>query len=692
MRNRLHCLWGSLLAIVAMLAMGSAGAVAHGQTTGSDASAYFHPTIVTESDYVANLQYASFSVKYTIDRGKIKNGDYVEVTVPDALNHVSLAVSSLLFSGKQDLGQGKYRLIFNDQAVNGISGSFSISAFGNNDTYTAKNVTVTVGKTSKTILVGAGRHHQTGTTTETRAIVKWAYGGEGYRQDTATTGVYDPARNATIDYAVSVDPRLSTMKNATLIDPVPDAATIDTSSIRIMAFNQDGSWAFEVPHEQAATMASVKDNTLTIRFGDRLDGSKSYRVHYTVTVPQGTNVAIRNTAALEYDSDSSPTHRDVEASTFTVKPMSGYSASLGYKSVDKTEVSDDPNDQTVTYTISFENDQQFAAGEINLTDRLAPDVTYVDSYGSDYFSLRYDQASHAVHISNTKAIPASMKQDVTIVTDFSKVKMGQTVSNTVGGNTVKTKKTDGALTLTAHKSVDGEHPGQRTFEFQLLDANGTVLQTKRNDEDGTVSFDPIYYTGRDGGRTFTYRVRESTDHRPKGYVFDDSVYTVTVTPIDTDNDHEFECVPTISRDGSPVDAISFDNATTRTQVFVSEKLIGMSAGSRTVYLLANGKETGRSVTLNAANDWEASFANLPEYDENGVKIIYTIRQEALDGHALHVSGNADSGFVVTDTLNTGSDAGKPAGTLAATGSTWTAAMGLLVLGLFAAIGIRLVRR
>ncbi len=575
MKHKLRRLLSALVALGLMLGVGAASTVAY-SASNADASQYFHPTITTESDYVANLQYASFNVKYTIDHGKIHAGDYIMVTVPQTLNHVSLSYSSLLFSGKQDLDGGRYKLIFNANAVNGISGSFSISAFGNNDTSAAQTATVQVGNTHKSITVGA-RHDYTGSTIEDRAIVKWAPSRAGYadyRQDTAVSGVYDPDKDVTIDYAISVDPRLSVMKNATVTDVIPDAATLDPSSIRIATTNADGSWAPDVPQEEVTRMTTVNGNALSINFGDMLDGKKHYRVQYSAIIPKDTKVAIKNTANIEYDSAVSSTVKDVEASTFTVKPMSGYSASLGYKSVDKTEVTDDPSDQTVTYTISFENDQQFAAKDINLTDTLDPDITYVDSYGSDYFSLSYNQATHAVHITNTKPIPASMKQDVTIVTDFSKAKVGQTVSNTVGGNTVKTKKADGSLTLTAHKSVDGEAPGNRTFDFQLLDKNGTVLQMKQNGEDGTVSFDPIDYGENDNGKEFTYTVRESANQKLKGYVLDDSVYTVTVTPIDRDNDRKFECTPTITKNGSVVDTISFNNTIVKTGVTASEKGAG----------------------------------------------------------------------------------------------------------------------
>ena len=44
----------------------------------------------------------------------------------------------------------------------------------------------------------------------------------------------------------------------------------------------------------------------------------------------------------------------------------------------------------------------------------------------------------------------------------------------------------------------------------------------------------------------------------------------------------------------------------------------------TVKLLANGKATGRTVTLSLQNDWKDTFRGLPYQDENGDVIVYTV--------------------------------------------------------------------
>ncbi len=53
--------------------------------------------------------------------------------------------------------------------------------------------------------------------------------------------------------------------------------------------------------------------------------------------------------------------------------------------------------------------------------------------------------------------------------------------------------------------------------------------------------------------------------------------------------------------------------------------------SITVYLYANGEYTGRSIVLNADNNWSAIFYELPQTDQYGNEIVYTVHEEAISG-------------------------------------------------------------
>lgn len=66
------------------------------------------------------------------------------------------------------------------------------------------------------------------------------------------------------------------------------------------------------------------------------------------------------------------------------------SAANGEKSVDKSIISTDPEDQYVIYTIKFWNSNGFSAGEINLRNVLDPYVRFVSADSNEYFSIVQD--------------------------------------------------------------------------------------------------------------------------------------------------------------------------------------------------------------------------------------------------------------------------------------------------------------
>ena len=75
---------------------------------------------------------------------------------------------------------------------------------------------------------------------------------------------------------------------------------------------------------------------------------------------------------------------------------------------------------------------------------------------------------------------------------------------------------------------------------------------------------------------------------------------------------------------------------------------GIRPSSVTVRLYADGKPVdGKTATLNADNSWEATFENLPVY-KSGTAIAYTVVEDEVTDYTTSVSGNAEDGFVVTN--------------------------------------------
>ncbi|MFM1542459.1 Cna B-type domain-containing protein [Helcococcus ovis] len=76
---------------------------------------------------------------------------------------------------------------------------------------------------------------------------------------------------------------------------------------------------------------------------------------------------------------------------------------------------------------------------------------------------------------------------------------------------------------------------------------------------------------------------------------------------------------------------------------------GVRPNSVTIKLLADGKETGKTLTLTKADNWTGSFTDLDEY-KAGKKIEYTIKEESVgNGYVSVITGSAEDGYKVTNT-------------------------------------------
>ena len=69
--------------------------------------------------------------------------------------------------------------------------------------------------------------------------------------------------------------------------------------------------------------------------------------------------------------------------------------------------------------------------------------------------------------------------------------------------------------------------------------------------------------------------------------------------------------------------------------------------------LKNGDTVIDSITLSESNGWKGSFKGLPKYSESGSEVRYTVAEDAVEGYSSKVSGDAERGFTVTNTVKTG---------------------------------------
>lgn len=136
-------------------------------------------------------------------------------------------------------------------------------------------------------------------------------------------------------------------------------------------------------------------------------------------------------------------------------------------------------------------------------------------------AITYDESVHTVTVTVTKDENGQLNTDV----QYDGKKDAPTFTNTY---TPPTPPTPSEKQITTSKILEGRDLQGGEFSFNLLDENGTVLQTKQNAADGTVTFDAIAYTEAMIG-THKYTIKEVVPADKANIQYDEGQVDVTVT-------------------------------------------------------------------------------------------------------------------------------------------------------------------
>ena len=136
-------------------------------------------------------------------------------------------------------------------------------------------------------------------------------------------------------------------------------------------------------------------------------------------------------------------------------------------------------------------------------------------------AITYDEMVHTVTVTVTKDENGQLNADV----QYDGKKDTPTFTNTY---TPPTPPTPSEKQITTSKILEGCDLQGGEFSFNLLDENGTVLQTKQNAADGTVTFDAIAYTEAMIG-THKYTIKEVLPADQANIQYDEGQVDVTVT-------------------------------------------------------------------------------------------------------------------------------------------------------------------
>lgn len=475
---------------------------------GSDASAHVHCTITSSETIYLTGDTGELDVSYTVDYGTVKAGDTLTVGAKGA--KVKVYASKQHFPDQHDNGDGTWTLTFGEDGATALSGTFTMFVTMA-DTSTETTVPVEAGNDSLSVTVRP-RSPEGGSTTSggyldpTRVIIKDLARTDGIDKsgwdtstgDTSTLYTRDLTNAVSSCFRIVINEKQVAMTDATVVDTLPEGMTFDTSDVVVEYFGNDGK-AETVPAGNYELSRS--GNTLTFKYKGTTN--RAVRLLYWATSPAGSNgTKLVNRADLTYTSDGTA------YTDHALSALQGinYSAANGTKMVDKTELYLD-DDQQVTYTFKFWNNNGFKAGEISLKDKLDASVGVVltgdgqvkQPFDNDKFKVTWDESEHCVYIVNSQDITKDDLQYVGFVTDFSKVAGDQDVTNRVlavdpvthasgtyevYGNTVKTHKYK--LYRVSHDTGDTtDDTGKTDDTDDTGKTDGTDDTDKTNDTDDT---------------------------------------------------------------------------------------------------------------------------------------------------------------------------------------------------------------
>jgi len=156
--------------------------------------------------------------------------------------------------------------------------------------------------------------------------------------------------------------------------------------------------------------------------------------------------------------------------------------------------------------------------------------------------------------------------------------------------------------------------------FEVTKPDGSKFELTTG-ADGTITSSPLV--------SGIYKIKEKT--APAGYQLNTDEYTLVVSP--TSN-----AIQTVKDE--PI----------RTSVKATKQWVGPIGSAVTVHLYADDVDTGKTVTLNAANNWEDTFTNLRKYKPGTTtEIKYTVKEDAIANYNGVVSGDMATGFTITNT-------------------------------------------
>lgn len=499
-----------------------------------------------ESNTVAKDISNNLRIDYKIlNKDKLKDGDKIVISLPDIFKDIEPKCHDQHFKDF-DVKDGVVTLTFNENVEKAVTGYMIIRFVGNSNIRKGVSYPVSIdlnGKPSTVYITGEEYSNSSSggqyplmykTADLPTAATDKEQGREYYGE------IVD--RNKPIKYFVEinlgdgVNPNTrSYLSNADFFDNIPKGMALDINSIcikRMGYYDERSSDVTKDFWESNRIKADTKH--LEINFGDIR--YERYTIIYETRITS-TESGYLNDAKLYYDDDK-------ELPSKHYSKLSKDAGALNvYKYVDKTKVTNNPNDQKIKYDIKFDSYGYFFKDTLNIIDKLDPRLSDIKITATDQFITDFYENTKELVIKNSNGdIDAKKPAYITIEASMKNVGPGEVVKNIayVNGNPtneVSTRKNPIVEIIKVSKD-DVESNLLEGAVFKLTTKDGKTVKDVYN------QFVKTFTTNSEGPIRFElpngdYKLEEIK--APNGYKLDQ-------TPIEFTVNDESKIVKVVAKD------------------------------------------------------------------------------------------------------------------------------------------------
>ena len=303
--------------------------------------------------------------------------------------------------------------------------------------------------------------------------------------------------------------------------PMPAEGTVSNTgtafSFGDMTYTAAGTYVYEVKQNKGADSTVTYDDTV-------------YTVTVTVTDEGGKLSASTSISAGEQAKDAI-----AFGNKFTPAPVKGNAISgsdtMTGRDFDEndglTVTVKDPNGTETPLELG--EDGTFSGGEPTFTQTGTYTYTVWQPAG-ERGGVTYDNSVYSV----TYKVTEDENHELVVEREITKTKgeeEPETVDEITFENTYEASGTP-TVDLSANVTLDGGTLGEGDFTIEVLDKDGNVVATGKNDADGTVGLGGIELPAEPG--TYTYTIKQQVSDKD-GVTTDEKTYTVTVVVTDNLN-------------------------------------------------------------------------------------------------------------------------------------------------------------